>query len=289
MELRRCPVWSRQYGADVLAAGNESSRRSNSGPGRREVPKVEAERGLVVEDSEGRFCGAVVGYEKGAVTLEDRHGKRRVFPLGPGAFLLEGQPVTLVPPAVAAPVQPGRTASGSVAPPTSRAKVARASRIYVEGKHDAELVEKIWGDDLRDVGIVVEYLEGIDDLPAIVTTFSPGPGRRLGVLVDHLVAGSKESRIAAGVRSPDVLIVGHPFIDIWSAVRPAAVGIARWPDVPPGQPWKEGVLRAIGWPPDVPAAWQAILRSVTSYADLEPELLGRVEELIDFVTAPGSE
>jgi hypothetical protein len=256
------------------------------------VPQVEAEPGLVVEDAEGRFCGAVVACDKGAVTLEDRHGRRRVFPLTPGAFLLEGQPVTLVRPAPAspaAPARPARTASGSVPPPNTRAKVARASRIYVEGKHDAELVEKIWGDDLRDVGVVVEYLEGIDDLPAIVAAFSPGPGRRLGVLVDHLVGGSKESRIAAGVRSPDVLIAGHPFIDIWAAVRPAAVGITRWPDVPPGQPWKEGVLRAIGWPPDVPAAWQAILRSVTSYADLEPELLGRVEELIDFVTAPGSE
>ncbi len=283
---------SRQYGADVLA-GNELSRRRNPGPGRRETPKVEAERGLVVEDSEGRFCGAVVGYEKGAVTLEDRHGKRRVFPLAPAAFLLDGQPVTLVPPAPAAPAAagPDRTASGSVAAPASeraRAKVARASRIYVEGRHDAELVEKIWGDDLRDVGVVVEYLEGIDDLPAIVSSFSPAPGRRLGVLVDHLVAGSKETRIAAGVRSPDVLIVGHPFIDIWAAVRPSAAGIAAWPDVPPGPPWKEGVLRAIGWPPDVPSAWQRILRSVTSYADLEPALLGRVEELIDFVTAPGS-
>ena len=277
---------SRQYGSDVLAdgqAGRLGRRRA-----RREVPEVEAERGLVVEDSEGRFCGAVVGYEKGAVTLEDRHGKRRVFPLAPAAFLLDGQPVTLVPPAPAPAARPARTASGSVAPPTSRAKVARASRIYVEGKHDAELVEKIWGDDLRDVGVVVEYLEGIDDLPAIVTTFSPAPVRRLGVLVDHLVAGSKESRIAASVRSPDVLIVGHPFIDIWAAVRPSAVGIAAWPDVPPGQPWKEGVLRGIGWPPEVPSAWQRILRSVTSYADLEPELLGRVEELIDFVTMPGS-
>jgi Protein of unknown function (DUF3097) len=274
-------VWSRQYGPDVLA-GRQSGRLGRRAP--REVPEVQAERGLVVEDSEGRFCGAVVGYEKGAVTLEDRHGKRRVFPLAPRAFLLEGQPVTLVPPAPAAPARPARTASGSVAPPASRAKVARASRIYVEGKHDAELVEKIWGDDLRDVGVVVEYLEGIDDLPAIVTAFSPAPGRRLGVLVDHLVAGSKESRIAASVRSPDVLIVGHPFIDIWAAVRPAAVGIARWPDVPRGQPWKEGVLRALGWPPEVPAAWQRILRSVTGYADLEPELLGRVEELIDFAT-----
>ena len=281
-------MWSRQYGADVLAAGSDLKRRRNSGPGQREVPKVEAERGLVVEDSEGRFCGAVVGYEKGAVTLEDRHGKRRVFPLAPAAFLLEGQPVTLIPPAPVQPARPGRTASGSVAAPSARAKVARASRIYVEGKHDAELVEKIWGDDLRDVGVVVEYLEGIDDLPAIVKSFSPGPDRRLGVLVDHLVAGSKETRIAASVRSPDVLIVGHPFIDIWAAVRPSAVGIAAWPDVPRGQPWKEGVLRAIGWPPEVPPAWQRILRSVTSYADLEPELLGRVEELIDFVTMPGS-
>jgi len=280
-------VWSRQYGSDVLAGGQ--SGRSGRRRAPREVPKVEAERGLVVEDSEGRFCGAVVGYEKGAVTLEDRHGKRRVFPLAPGAFLLDGQPVTLLPPASALAARQARTASGSVAPPPSRAKVARASRIYVEGKHDAELVEKIWGDDLRDVGVVVEYLEGIDDLPAIVARFSPAPGRRLGVLVDHLVDGSKESRIAAGVRSPDVLIVGHPFIDIWAAVRPSAVGVARWPDVPPGQPWKEGVLRALGWPPEVPAAWQRILRSVTSYADLEPELLGRVEELIDFVTEPGNE
>ena len=278
---------SRQYGSDVLANGQSGRLGRRRAP--REVPKVEAERGLVVEDSEGRFCGAVVGYEKGAVTLEDRHGKRRVFPLAPGAFLLDGQPVTLVPPAPAPAARPARTASGSVAPPVSRAKVARASRIYVEGKHDAELVEKIWGDDLRDVGVVVEYLEGIDDLPAIVTTFAPAAGRRLGVLVDHLVAGSKESRIAASVRSPDVLIVGHPYIDIWAAVRPGAVGIACWPEVPRGQPWKEGVLSALGWPPEVPAAWQRILRSVTSYADLEPELLGRVEELIDFVTMPGNE
>jgi hypothetical protein len=282
-------VRSRPYDTDVLAAGKFAGPGRRR-PGPREVPKVEAERGLVVEDSEGRFCGAVVGYEKGAVTLEDRHGKRRVFPLTPAAFLLEGKPVTLVPPAPAkAPARPARTASGSVAAPVTRAKVARASRIYVEGKHDAELVEKVWGDDLRDVGVVVEYLEGIDDLPAIVASFSPTPSRRLGVLVDHLVAGSKETRIAASVRSPDVLIVGHPFIDIWAAVRPAAVGIAAWPQVPRGQPWKEGVLRAIGWPPEVPSAWQRILRSVSSYADLEPELLGRVESLIDFVTMPGSE
>ncbi len=278
---------SRKYGRDVLA---EQRQR----PGQRQLPQVPAERGLVVEDAAAEFCGAVVFCEKDAVTLEDGRGRRREFPLGLAPFLLEGKPVRLVRPA-AQPVPggvsaraPGRTASGSIAAPPSRAKVAKASRIYVEGRHDAELVEKIWGDDLRDVSVVVEYLEGIDDLPAIVTSFSPGPARRLGVLVDHLVDGSKETRIAAQVRSPHVLIVGHPFIDVWAAVKPSVLGIPGWPRVPPGQPWKEGVLAAIGWPANIAAAWQRILRSVTSFADLEPEFLGRVEELIDFVTAPGS-
>jgi len=274
-------VRSRQYGQDVLAAG----RRRPS----RELRRVPAEHGLVVEDATGRFCGAVVLCEKDAVTLEDRHGNRRVFPLGQAAFLLEGEPVMLVRPASGgAPGAAARTASGSVAAPPGRAKVARASRIYVEGRHDAELVEKIWGDDLRDVGVVVEYLGGIDDLPAIVAQFRPEPTRRLGVLVDHLVGGSKESRLAAAAASPDVLVVGHPFIDVWAAVKPATVGIAGWPRIPRGTPWKEGVLAALGWPPDTAAAWQRILRAVTSFADLEPVFLRQVEELIDFVTAPGS-
>ncbi len=286
--IRVTLVQSRQYGRDVLAPQNRKPR-----PGQGPVDQVEAEPGLVVEDFEARFCGAVVALEKDAVTLEDRHGKRRVFPI-PGPFLLDGQRVTLIRPRPAAATtksgfSANRTASGSVAAPQQRAKVAKASRIYVEGKHDAELVEKIWGDDLRDVGIVVEYLEGVDDLAAIVDEFRPGPRQRLGVLVDHLVTGSKESRIAASVAgNPDVLVVGHPFIDIWSAVKPAAVGLRAWPDVPRGEPWKEGVLRRIGWPHRTPAdvalAWRRILRAVTSYADLEPELLGRVEELIDFVT-----
>jgi hypothetical protein len=282
-------VRSRQYGPDILA----SQRRR---PGQRQLPRVTAERGLVVEDAAGDFCGAVVFCEKDAVTLEDRRGNRRVFPLAPAPFLLEGKPVMLVRPAPAAgpdgrppaPRAPGRTASGSIAAPPSRAKVAKASRIYVEGRQDAELVEKIWGDDLRDIGVVVEYLEGVDDLPAIAEAFAPGPERRLGVLVDHLVDGSKESRIAAQVRSPHVMIVGHPFIDVWAAVKPSVLGVSGWPQVPRGRPWKEGVLAAIGWPPDTAAAWRRILRSVTSFADLEPEFLGRVEELIDFVTAPGS-
>jgi Protein of unknown function (DUF3097) len=273
------------YGRDVLAGGRRRQRP--------EPPRVEAARGLVVEETGGQgFCGAVVACEKDAVTLEDRFGRQRVFPLRPAAFLLDGRPVTLVRPAPARPAtpgQPGRSRSGSVAVPASRARVARASRIYVEGRHDAELVEQIWGDDLREVGVVVEYLEGVDHLPATVASFAPGPERRLGVLVDHLIPGSKEQRIAAGVTSPHVLVVGHPFVDIWQAVKPSALGIPRWPEVPRGQPWKEGILRGLGWGTDTAAGWKRILAAAQSYTDLEPDLLGRVEELIDFVTLPGSD
>ncbi|MFD9307720.1 DUF3097 domain-containing protein [Streptomyces sp. NPDC060048] len=249
------------------------------------VPEVPADPDLVVEVAGADFCGAVVGCEAGTVTLEDRFGKRRVFPLEPRGFLLDGAVVTLIRP-VRSPSAPLRTASGSVAVPGARARVARAGRIYVEGRHDAELVERVWGDDLRIEGVVVEYLEGIDDLPSVVADFAPGPDARLGVLVDHLVPGTKESRIAASVTSPHVLIVGHPYVDVWQAVKPSALGIAAWPVIPRGQDWKTGICRALGWPENTGAAWQHILSRVTSYKDLEPTLLGAVEHLIDHVTAP---
>ncbi|MEV1050981.1 DUF3097 domain-containing protein [Streptomyces sp. NPDC049887] len=249
------------------------------------VPEVPAEPDLVVEEVSTGFCGAVIRCEAGTVTLEDRFGKHRVFPMEPRGFLLEGRLVTLVRPSSGTPARPTRTASGSVAVPGSRARVARAGRIYVEGRHDAELVEKVWGDDLRIEGVVVEYLEGVDDLPAVVAEFAPAADARLGVLVDHLVPGSKETRIAESVTDPHVLVVGHPYIDVWEAVKPSSLGIPAWPSVPRGQDWKTGVCRALGWPPNTGAAWQHILSRVNSYKDLEPALLGRVEELIDFVTA----
>ena len=196
----------------------------------------------------------------------------------------------------ALPISAGRalTASGSYAVAGERARVARASRIWVEGRHDAELVEKVWGDDLRHEGVVVLMLDGVDNLERVISDFGPGPARRAGVLVDHLVAGSKESRIAQRVRSlpggDDVLVLGHPYVDVWQAVRPERVGLRRWPEVPRGTDVKHGTLQALGWPhatqADVARGWQRILGSVRGYKDLEPALLGRVEELIDFVTAP---
>lgn len=246
---------------------------------------------MVVEDAQTGFVGAVVRVEYGRMVLEDRRGRTKPFPVGPG-YLIDGKPVILTPPRRTGPTTARRTASGSVAVPQARAKVALASRIYVEGRHDAELVEQVWGHDLRVEGVVVEHLGGIDDLVAIIEDFAPGPGRRLGVLVDHLVAGSKEARIAEAVRrgpgGPHTLVVGHPFIDIWQAVKPARLGISAWPVIPKGTDWKRGVCRALGWPhtqqADTANAWQRIRGRVRDWNDLEPALIGRVEELIDFVT-----
>jgi hypothetical protein len=277
-----------RYGSDVLNTDWRAPKRGRA-------VETPAEIGAVVEEVTTDWCGEIVAVDRDldTVTLEDRRRRRRTFPLGPG-FLLEGRPVVLTRPVRAgAPPPATRTASGSVAVHGAKARVARASRIFVEGRHDAELVEKVWGADLRLEGVVVEFLGGVDDLADHLRDFRPGPERRVGVLVDHLVKGSKERRIAQGIaRSPvgrHVLVVGHPFIDVWQAVKPARLGIERWPDVPRGIDWKTGTCQQLGWPhrnqADIARAWQHILSKVTSFNDLDPALLGRVEELIDFVTA----
>jgi hypothetical protein len=278
-------VASDSYGSDVLA---DDWRK----PPRGRTVEHAAELGLVVEDVTTGWCGEIVRVDAnlGMVELEDRHLARRSFPLGPG-FWLNGAPVSLIAPLRPQPAKPTRTASGSRAVDQARAKVALPSRIWVEGRHDAELVEKVWGDDLRVEGVAVEHLGGIDDLAAAVAEFEPGPGRRLGVLVDHLVPGSKETRIAEKfARTPHVLVVGHPFIDVWQSVKPERLGVDAWPVIPRGTDWKHGICAAFGWPrdsqADIARAWKRILGTVRSYADLEPTLLGRVEELIDFVTSP---
>ena len=155
------------------------------------------------------------------------------------------------------------SASGSVYVEGARAKTARAARIWVEGIHDAALIEKVWGHDLRVEGIVVEPMHGVDDLAGLIEEFQPTSQRKLAILLDHLVEGSKESRLAAdAMRVPGarehVLIVGHPFVDVWEAVKPQKVSLDAWPQ---------------------------ILESVSTYADLRPELLGKVEHMIDFVSA----
>ena len=289
-----------RYGSDVLSGDWRVPPRGRS-------QEVAAEPDLVVEEVDTGWCGAVVRVEKAGgmhvVHLEDARGRTKAFPLGPG-FLLEGRPVVLTPPKAAASAAlaaarkaESRTASGSVAVQGAKARVASGSRIYVEGRHDAELVEKVWGDDLRIEGVVVELMDGVDDLAGIIAEFQPGPGRRLGVLVDHLVPGTKEARIVEQAQSlpglaQHVRILGHPYVDVWQSVRPARLGWERWPVIPRGQSWKHGICAELGWPhasqADIANAWKRILGTVRTYADLEPTLLASVEELIDFVTEPGT-
>lgn len=287
-----------RYGTDVLSGDWRAPRGGRATP-------LPADPGLVVEDVQTGWVGAVVRVEKAGgmqvVHLEDRRGRVKGFPLGPG-FLVDGKPVVLEPPQDRAAAQAlaevraraARTASGSRAVADAPARVAQGSRIFVEGRHDAELVEKIWGADLRVEGVVVELLEGVDDLAAVVRDFAPTAERRMGVLVDHLVPGTKEHRIVqAAERLPQarhVRILGHPYVDVWQSVRPARLGLAAWPVIERGRPWKQSVLAELGWPhrtqADVARGWKQILGTVRSYTDLEPSLLASVEELIDFVTVP---
>ncbi len=263
------------YSGDILDDFETGRRRPT-------YPDVTVEVGMLVEDRASHFCGDVVRWSAEGVTLEDRNHYVRHFTWKPGGFLIEGRPVTLVRPANVAAATQRITASGSVAG-DGRARVAAASRIWVEGKHDAELVEHVWGDDLRELGIVVEPLHGADDLAAAVRDFQPRQDRRLGVLLDHLVPGSKESRIAASVRDPNVLVTGHPFVDVWAGIRPKVIGLEAWPDIPKSDvPWKEGMCAALGVPFD--GFWPRLRNQVKTFADLRPELVGAVEQLIDFVS-----
>lgn len=276
------------WGAQDLSRASINNRPA---PPRR----VELKRGMVLEDLNG-WVGEVVRAERigGEIFfgLEDAHGRVKNFPLGIGYFL-EGEPVEIVAPTPRKTSGRKISRSGSVAVENAPARVARASRIWVEGLHDAELVEKVWGHDLRVEGIVVEPLHGVDDLATAVKEFSPGPERRLGILVDHLLKGTKEERVvtealAVPGAAGNIKIVGHPFIDIWQAVKPQVLGIPAWPQVPRGEDWKKGTLRRLGQPhqnqEDVASAWKRILSRVDSYSDLDPTLLGPVESLIDFLT-----
>lgn len=280
-----------RYGSDVLSGDWRHA-------GKPRTTDMPLKPGLIVEVGKDGYCGEVVGWENGLIILEDRTGRQRTFPVGEYGYLVEGKPVALrIPPRQGAN-KAAHTASGSRAGGAEPAHKALESRLYVEGSHDAELVEKIWGDDLRHVGVVVEYMGGMDDLLGIVAEFQPEKGRRLGVLIDHLVAHTKETRVAEQVRHAGfgdyVMIRGHRFIDIWQTIKPPVLGFKAWPQVPMDRDFKKGTLAALGIPrgkpygkieqSDVGLAWKAMLAKVSSYRDLDLDFVREVERLIDFVT-----
>ena len=81
-----------RYGTDVLSGDWRA-------PAKGRAVETPTELGMVVEEVTTDWCGEVVAVDRDidTLTLEDRRGKRRTFPLGPG-FLLEGKPVILTPP-----------------------------------------------------------------------------------------------------------------------------------------------------------------------------------------------
>jgi hypothetical protein len=246
-------------------------------------PEVAVRVGDVIEHRASDFCGSIVAITNSMVRLRGRGDVEREFLRKPGAFLVEGKPATIVVRTVLKPMQPSMTRSGSVHV-ASDARVAVGSRLLVEGIHDAELVEHVWGDDLRHEGIVVERLDGADHLTDWLDDFRPTDSRRVGVLLDHLVAGSKESRLAATITDPNVMICGTPYVDIWQAIRPQRVGLEAWPEIPRSMDWKTGICRVFN-EPEPGRLWKKLLGQVRSYRDLEAGLVGPVEQLIDFVCA----
>ncbi len=257
-----------------------------NGPARRRptFPNRPVKAGETLRHRSTGTVGVAIRVTADLVVMRDRRGREHQLPITPGGFSIDGQAVT-VRPAPAAPTAPTTSNSGSVAVDAAAARVARPSRLWVEGKHDAELISHIWGHDLAIEGIVVEALDGADDLSALVRGFGPRPGRRLGVLLDHLVDGSKETRIAAEVDHPDVLIRGHPYVDIWAAIRPQVIGRDSWPVIPRGIDWKTGMLAELGYKGTPGEFWVELRNRVRTWNDVETPLVRSVEELIDFVTA----
>ena len=177
---------------------------------------------MVLEDVASGWVGAVTRVEKSGgvhlVELENRRGVRRSFPLGPG-FWLEGRPIEALPPRPA-PTQAsssvqvsasGRriTNSGSFAPASSGPKVAKRSRIWVEGRHDAELVQHVWGEDLAEAGIAVQLLEGVDNLEAVLERGpSPSGGRMPSSSsgIPSLTSGRPSSLLAWAYRNGRIFL-----------------------------------------------------------------------------------
>ncbi|MGI9606276.1 MAG: DUF3097 family protein [Acidimicrobiales bacterium] len=249
-------------------------------------PAVAATAGVVVEHRATGTVGAIVSFKPQRIVIRDRNGRDHILAPRDGAFMVAGKPISLRQPApTSLATEPSFTASGSIEVDGVPARIARASRIWVEGLHDAELIEKVWGDDLRIEGVVVEQMDGMDDLADRVARFQPRTGRRLAILLDHLVDGSRESRAAAEISHPDVLIVGHPYVDVWEAIKPAVVGADTWPVIPMDTDWKTGIMESFGFDGEPGVFWKQLLARVSTFRELEIPLVGAVEQMIDFVTA----
>ena len=177
------------------------------------------------------------------------------FPVGPGAFLLEGRPVTLVRPAPqrrpgraprrSAPYRSGRSSPGQ------QGQGRPGQRIYVEGGTTRARREDLGRRPARCRGR--GRVSGRpDDLAPSSPSSAPAAERRLGGArrsprarlegEPHRRAGPLAARAGRG----------PPVRRHRAAVKPPCSALPG--PVPMGTRWKEGVLAAIGWPADTAAA-----------------------------------
>jgi hypothetical protein len=246
-----------RYGSDVLAQGWRER-------GAKVAVDVPAEKDLVVEVADG-FCGAVTRIEGGQVELEDYRGRRRLFPMGAG-FMIDGEPVRLVHPARA-----GTAGARRSAPPRdpSRSTIPCAHRAAEPDPRRAGTTPSSWR---RSGGTIcaprASSWSTCRSRPAggLLAAAPPRRDRRYGVLVDHLVPGSKETRIVEqimrGPHGAHLRIVGHPYIDVWQCVTPTAMGIRAWPGsraARNGRPGSAAPRLAGRSQADIAHAWKRIL------------------------------
>ena len=107
------------------------------------------------------------------------------------------------------------------------------------------------------------------------------------MLVDHLVPGSKEAPSPPTSARTHVLVTGHPYVDIWQAVKPACGRHRRMAGHPARYRLEDRRLRAARLARPGHGLADGTRCACNSYADLEVPLLEAVEQLIDFVTAAG--
>ena len=213
-----------------------STARAGRGPSTRRSRPCP---GLVVTQRGTPFTGRVIEARGDRMTIRDeRTGREHLCRLTPGGFVVDGRPVTPGPagrqagrpdtPADAHRIGLGR--ARPAAPPASPGPAASSSRASTTPSSSS-------GCGATTCGSRASWSSGSTaptTCPRSSGRSGPAPGRRLGVLLDHLVLGSKEQRLAATLDHPDVLVTGHPFVDVWQAVqagggrhRPLARGAAR--------------------------------------------------------------
>ncbi len=246
---------------------------------------------MVVEDAQTGYVGAVVRIEYGRMELEDRRGRRKPFPVGPG-YLIDGKPVILTAPRRAAPAagctyrvwlrrSAGRQGQGrAVQPHLCRGSARRRTCRAGVGGRSAD----------RGCGrrIPRRGRRSRRDRRRVRPTAWP-PAGRAGRPSGRRVQGGPHGRRGAARRWWRPHAGRRPSVHRHLAGGQARrLGISAWPTVPRGVDWKHGVCDALGWPhagqADIARAWQRIRGRVRDWNDLEPVLIGRVEELIDFVT-----